>query len=41
MANQLISFLEIDPQSDFTIHNLPYGIFSEEPESTKKVGMGT
>jgi fumarylacetoacetase len=39
MANQLTSFLEIDPQSDFTIHNLPYGIFSEEPESTKKVGI--
>lgn len=32
MAQKLTSFIEIDPQSDFTIHNLPYGIFSKTPE---------
>lgn len=39
MAQQLTSFLEIDPQSDFTIHNLPYGIFSETAQGEKRVGV--
>ena len=39
MAQQLTSFLEIDPQSDFTIHNLPYGIFSETAQGKKRVGV--
>lgn len=39
MAQKLTSFIEIDPQSDFTIHNLPYGIFSKTPEGEKHVGV--
>ncbi|WP_228131969.1 hypothetical protein, partial [Acinetobacter baumannii] len=26
MEQKLNSFIEVSPQSDFTIHNLPYGI---------------
>ena len=39
MSSHLTCFLEIDSQSDFTIHNLPYGIFSETPQGTKRVGV--
>jgi fumarylacetoacetase len=39
MTQLLTSFLEIDPHSDFTIHNLPYGIFSEVPNGHKRVGV--
>ncbi|MCU4367210.1 fumarylacetoacetase [Acinetobacter courvalinii] len=39
MAQQLTCFLEIDPQSDFTIHNLPYGIFSETAQGDQRVGV--
>jgi len=39
MAQQLTCFLEIDPQSDFTIHNLPYGIFSETAQGNQRVGV--
>jgi len=39
MTQQLSSFLEIDSQSDFTIHNLPYGIFSETAQGDKRVGV--
>ncbi|ENX41189.1 fumarylacetoacetase [Acinetobacter sp. NIPH 2100] len=39
MAHHLTSFLEIDAQSDFTIHNLPYGIFSETTQGDKRVGV--
>lgn len=39
MTQLLTSFLEIDPLSDFTIHNLPYGIFSEVPNGHKRVGV--
>jgi fumarylacetoacetase len=39
MAQQLTSFLEIDSQSDFTMHNLPYGIFSETAQGEKRVGV--
>lgn len=39
MTQHLTSFLEIDPQSDFTMHNLPYGIFSEIAQANKRVGV--
>lgn len=39
MTQHLTSFLEIDSQSDFTIHNLPYGIFSESNPAHKRVGV--
>lgn len=39
MTQHLATFLEIAPQSDFTIHNLPYGIFSETPQGNKRVGV--
>ncbi|MCH7334934.1 fumarylacetoacetase [Acinetobacter sp. NIPH 2699] len=39
MTQYLTSFLEIDPQSDFTMHNLPYGIFSEIAQGNKRVGV--
>ncbi|MDR7015400.1 fumarylacetoacetase [Acinetobacter sp. 3657] len=39
MTQHLTSFLEINPQSDFTMHNLPYGIFSEIAQPNKRVGV--
>ena len=37
-TKKLTSWLTIDPQSDFSIHNLPYGIFSIG-DKPKKVGV--
>ena len=37
MEQNLNSFIEVSPQSDFTIHNLPYGIFSRTAESERQV----
>ncbi|MCX5469343.1 fumarylacetoacetase [Acinetobacter nematophilus] len=39
MTQHLTTFLEIAPQSDFSIHNLPYGIFSETSQGDKRVGV--
>lgn len=39
MTQHLTTFLEIAPQSDFSIHNLPYGIFSETAQGDKRVGV--
>ena len=35
MEPKLNSFIEVSPQSDFTIHNLPYGVLAE----LRKVGV--
>ena len=39
MEQKLNSFIEVSPQSDFTIHNLPYGVFSRANESERQVGV--
>jgi fumarylacetoacetase len=39
MTQHIATFLKIAPQSDFSIHNLPYGIFSETPQGVKRVGV--
>ncbi|MEX7478052.1 fumarylacetoacetase, partial [Acinetobacter baumannii] len=39
MEQKLNSFIEVSPQSDFTIHNLPYGIFSRTAEGERQVGV--
>src|SRR5699024_3516838 len=36
--NALKSFVEVSPDSDFSIHNLPYGIFSVA-ENSPRVGV--
>ena len=36
---QLRSFLTIAPDSDFSIHNLPYGIFSETKDGVRRAGV--
>jgi len=33
------SFIEVDPQSDFSYHNLPYGIFSTADNPKKRIGV--
>lgn len=35
----LTSFIDVAADSDFSIHNLPYGIFSETPEGRRRVGV--
>lgn len=37
--SKLKSFLQIDPESHFPLQNLPYGIFSTEPEGPRRVGV--
>ncbi len=37
--NDLKSWIEIPSNSDFTLHNLPYGIFSTDGDSEKRVGI--
>ena len=39
MKQQLHTFIDISPRSDFTIHNLPYGIFSKTPNGERCVGV--
>ncbi|WP_197708934.1 fumarylacetoacetase [Psychrobacter sp. YP14] len=39
MDTQLRSFLTIAPDSDFSIHNLPYGIFSETKDGVRRAGV--
>ncbi len=39
MDQSLTSFIDIAADSDFTLHNLPYGIFSETPEGLRRVGV--
>jgi fumarylacetoacetase len=36
---KLISYIPIPKDSDFTIHNLPYGVYSCENEDIKKIGI--
>ncbi|PVZ83467.1 fumarylacetoacetase [Serratia sp. S1B] len=38
MTQQLKSFIEVAPDSDFPIQNLPYGIFSETVEGQRRAG---
>lgn len=35
----LTSFIEIATDSDFSIHNLPYGIFSEDDNNNRRAGV--
>ncbi len=35
----MYSFIEVQPQSHFPIQNLPYGVFSQGPESRPRVGV--
>ncbi|WP_338412826.1 MULTISPECIES: fumarylacetoacetase [Psychrobacter] len=39
MDTQLRSFLTIAADSDFSIHNLPYGIFSETKDGVRRAGV--
>ncbi len=39
MTHQLKSFIEVAQDSDFPIQNLPYGVFSETPEGTRRIGV--
>ncbi len=34
-----MSFIQIDPQSDFSYQNLPYGIFSTNENQRKRIGV--
>ena len=38
MTGQLKSFIEVAPNSDFPIQNLPFGVFSESAEGERRVG---
>jgi fumarylacetoacetase len=37
--SKLNSYIPISKDSDFTIHNLPYGVYSLENENVKKIGI--
>lgn len=39
MDKSLISFIEISADSDFTLHNLPYGAFSETATGPRRIGV--
>ena len=39
MTHQLKSFIEVAQDSDFPIQNLPYGVFSETAEGTRRIGV--
>nr|WP_313631649.1 fumarylacetoacetase [Psychrobacter sp.] len=39
MDKNLISFIDIASDSDFSIHNLPYGIFSETADGKRRAGV--
>ncbi|ORZ30162.1 fumarylacetoacetase-like protein [Catenaria anguillulae PL171] len=39
MAANLSSFIAVDPESHFPIQNLPFGIFSDASNQTKRVGV--
>lgn len=39
MTRQLKSFIEVAQDSDFPIQNLPYGVFSETAEGTRRIGV--
>lgn len=39
MTMQLTSFIEVKKDSDFPIQNLPFGVFSESPNGTRRVGV--
>lgn len=39
MTSQLKSFIEVAQDSDFPIQNLPYGVFSETADGTRRVGV--
>ena len=38
-STQLNTYVSIPKDSDFTIHNLPYGVYSLENENVKKIGI--
>ncbi|MDZ7898155.1 MAG: hypothetical protein U5N85_09040 [Arcicella sp.] len=35
----LNSYIPVPANSDFTIHNLPYGVYSTENDATKRIGI--
>ena len=35
----MISYIEVDSQSDFSIHNLPWGVFSTAGNPTHRIGV--
>ena len=39
MTGHLKSFIEVAPDSDFPIQNLPFGVFSESAEGERRVGV--
>ena len=39
MTEPLESFIAVAADSDFPIQNLPYGIFSQHPQGTRRVGV--
>jgi len=39
MTTQLKSFIDVAPDSDFPIQNLPYGIFSETADGKRRAGV--
>lgn len=39
MNNLLQSFIQVTPESDFPIQNLPYGIFNHGPDAAPRVGV--
>lgn len=39
MTSQLKSFIDVAQDSDFPIQNLPYGVFSNTKEGTRRVGV--
>ena len=39
MTESLESFIAVAADSDFPIQNLPYGIFSQHPQGTRRVGV--
>lgn len=39
MTRHLKSFIEVAQDSDFPIQNLPYGVFSETAEGTRRIGV--
>eukprot|EP00095_Tigriopus_kingsejongensis_P000941 maker-scaffold360_size197209-snap-gene-0.33 protein:Tk00941 transcript:maker-scaffold360_size197209-snap-gene-0.33-mRNA-1 annotation:"fumarylacetoacetase " len=34
-----MSFVQVDPESDFSYQNLPYGVFSLQPEGARHIGV--
>ncbi|CAK5043549.1 unnamed protein product [Meloidogyne enterolobii] len=39
MSSSLSTFIQVPPNSDFTIYNLPYGVFSTSENQKKRIGV--